>query len=68
MLNWKRNVFRKKANFSKGQTSGKSKGGHMHPDSKHKYFMSNPKAVKEREYGTYHRKAYALNKQQEPSA
>lgn len=62
MSNWKNKIFKKKAAFSRGQTHGRTKGVTCNADWKKRYYMCNPKAVKDREYSHYHQMAINLNR------
>ena len=45
----------------KSHTPGKAKGATCQADWKKKYYMSSPKAYKDKQYSTYHNLAIKLN-------
>ena len=61
MSSWKSKKLKKKGKAS--QTPGRTKGENCKADWRKKYYMCHPHACRKSDYGPWHQKAFALNKQ-----
>lgn len=61
---WK--LWRRKNRRNPSQTSGKSKNERCHNEPVKRYFATNPKAYKHRQYDQWQDTFYAMNKQDRP--